>query len=86
VFRRCNGDAGARETPIGLMPAPADLNLSGLALAPTDLAEILDVDRAAVSAELQQIRQYLSRFGDRLPAEFETELSRIEGRLSGATD
>ena len=32
VFERCAGRAGGRETPIGTVPAPSDLDLSGLTL------------------------------------------------------
>jgi phosphoenolpyruvate carboxykinase (GTP) len=82
VFRRCDDDAGARETPIGLVPTPGDLDLGGLELTPTALAEILEVDRGAVRAELRLIRSYLSQFGERLPGEFGIQLARIERRLS----
>jgi phosphoenolpyruvate carboxykinase (GTP) len=83
IFRRCDNDVEARETPIGLTPAPADLNLSGLELAPGALNDVLEVDHEAVRAELPQIREYLTRFGERLPAELRTQLTRIERRLSG---
>ena len=44
VFRRCDGDAEAVETPIGLVPAEGDLNTEGLDIDPDDLAEVLRVD------------------------------------------
>src|ERR671936_176564 len=37
VFRRCDGDAEADETPIGLVPAEGSLNVDGLDLAPEAL-------------------------------------------------
>jgi phosphoenolpyruvate carboxykinase (GTP) len=82
IFRRCDNDVQARATPIGLVPAAADLNLSGLQLAPGALNELLDVDHSAVRAELPQIRQYLARFGERLPAQLRTQLTRTERQLS----
>jgi phosphoenolpyruvate carboxykinase (GTP) len=83
VFRRCDNDAEAHETPIGLVPAPADLDLSGLQIAPSAINEILDVDHQAVRAELPQIREFLTQFGERLPAELEAQLTRLERRLIG---
>jgi phosphoenolpyruvate carboxykinase (GTP) len=83
VFRRCENDVEARETPIGLIPAPADLDLIGLELAASALNDVLEVDDEAVRAELPQIREYLARFGERLPAEFRTQLARTERQLSG---
>jgi phosphoenolpyruvate carboxykinase (GTP) len=83
VFRRCDGDAEAHETPIGLIPAPEDLDLTGLKLAPSALKDVLEVDPDAVRAELPQIREYLTQFGERLPREFQEQLTQLEGRLSG---
>jgi phosphoenolpyruvate carboxykinase (GTP) len=83
VFRRCDDDAEAHETPIGLIPAPEDLNLIGLQLAPTAINGLLTVDDEAIRSELPQIREYLTRFGERLPAEFPEQLTRIERALGG---
>src|ERR671931_812425 len=40
IFRRCDGQADARETPIGLVPTEDSLDLSGLELEPARLAEL----------------------------------------------
>jgi phosphoenolpyruvate carboxykinase (GTP) len=77
IFRRCDGDAPARATPIGLIPAPADLDLRGLRLAPGALDELLQYDDDAVRAELTQIRDCLAQFGQRIPPEFRAELTRL---------
>jgi phosphoenolpyruvate carboxykinase (GTP) len=81
VFRRCENDAEARETPIGLIPFPADPNFSGLELAPGVLSDVLEVDHRAERAELPQIRDHLNKFGERLPAELREQLIRIECQL-----
>ncbi len=83
IFRRCNGDASARQTPIGLIPSHSDLDLRGLDLAPAALDEILSADAGPVGAELHQIREYLAQFGERLPAELMTQLSLTESRSNG---
>ena len=82
VFRRCENDAEARETPIGLIPEAADPSFSGLELAPGALSDVLEVDHRAERAELPQIRDYLTKFGERLPAELRERLDRIECQLS----
>jgi phosphoenolpyruvate carboxykinase (GTP) len=83
IFRRCDNDAQAHQTPIGLTPAPEDLNLSGLRIAPSAINDVLEVDHQAARAELPQIREYLTQFGERLPAELRTQLTRTERQLSG---
>src|SRR3954454_15680416 len=44
IFARCDGHAGAHETPIGLVPTPHDLDLDGLDLHAETLARLLHVD------------------------------------------
>jgi phosphoenolpyruvate carboxykinase (GTP) len=82
IFRRCEHNAGARETPIGLIPAPHDLNLRGVEIAPSALTQILEVDTVAACAELRQIQDYLAQFGERLPDELRAQIVSVEQRLS----
>jgi len=82
VFRRCEGRAGATETPIGLVPAPGSLHLDGVEVASADLAELLRVDPAQWREELASIREHLESFGEQLPAELLGELDALEKRLA----
>ncbi len=67
VIDRCTGRAGARETAIGFLPEPRDLDMQGLEIGPTALRQLLEVDPAAWRAEMDDIARYLGEFGDRLP-------------------
>jgi phosphoenolpyruvate carboxykinase (GTP) len=82
VFRRCDGSARADETPIGLVPDPADIDTTGLEIAPTRLQQALRVDREELRAELPQIREHLARFGTRLPDELREQLGHLEQQLT----
>ena len=84
VFRRCAGDAGARETPIGLVPGDDDLYTGGLDIAEEDLAAVLRVDPEELRAQLPQVREHLALFGDRLPAAVHAQLEALERRLQAA--
>jgi phosphoenolpyruvate carboxykinase (GTP) len=81
VFERCSGKATGHETPIGTVPGPRDLDLSGLTLADGVLEQLVRVERDAWLAELPLVREYYAQFGDRLPAELAGELDRLEQRL-----
>ncbi len=81
IFRRCEGSAHARETPIGLIPTPQDLDLTGLELPPDALERVLEVDAAELRGELPQIKEHLGQFGTRLPVELRDQLERLEHRL-----
>ncbi|HET8863307.1 MAG TPA: phosphoenolpyruvate carboxykinase (GTP) [Solirubrobacterales bacterium] len=82
VFRRCAGTAEAVETPIGMVPAPGDLDTEGLRISAEEVAELLAVDVAGSQAELPAIQEHFARFGDRLPAELRAQLQDLERRLS----
>jgi phosphoenolpyruvate carboxykinase (GTP) len=81
MFRRCDGEAEAEETPIGLLPAPDDLDTTGLEMSDADLAELLRVDGPAILAEMPQFEEHYARFGDRLPAELAAQLATMRARL-----
>ena len=81
MFRRCDGETGALETPVGWLPAPGDLDTTGLDISADDLSELLRVDSPAIVRELPQIEAHYARFGDRLPPELARHLATLERRL-----
>src|SRR5918999_3406611 len=44
IFRRCEGAAEAEDTPIGRVPSQGELNIEGLDVSDSDLAQLLRVD------------------------------------------
>jgi phosphoenolpyruvate carboxykinase (GTP) len=82
IFRRCQGAAGAQETPIGLVPREEDLDLAGLDLSPAAVRALLTADAEAARAELDQVEAHLARFGDKLPAAVRDQLDRARERLA----
>ncbi len=84
VFERVTGGGSAVETPIGNLPAPGALDLTGLELAPGALDVLLKVDAEGWLAELPLIKKHYDSFGDRLPAGLVKELSELEKRLAAA--
>ena len=84
VFQRCEGTVGAKETPIGLLPDPADLDLDGLDLDPDDLDDLLTPDIAGALADIPAYRAHYAKFGDAIPAALTAELDALEARLRAA--
>lgn len=78
---RVEGKAGARETPIGLLPFEQDLDLTGLDVPAEDLGELLRVDVSAWKAEVPDVEAYFAQFGDRLPARLRKQLEAFVTRL-----
>ncbi|HZC13186.1 MAG TPA: phosphoenolpyruvate carboxykinase domain-containing protein, partial [Thermoleophilaceae bacterium] len=81
IFRRCDDDAEAVETPIGLVPAEAAIDLSGLDLPEEAMAQLLEVDPEEWKVQLPQMHQHFAQFGDTMPDELREQLEALERRL-----
>jgi phosphoenolpyruvate carboxykinase (GTP) len=82
IFRRCDDEADAVETPIGLVPAPSALDTEGLDLSAADMEQLLKVDPEEWRVQLPQIHQHYAGFGDALPRELRRQLDVLEERLN----
>jgi phosphoenolpyruvate carboxykinase (GTP) len=81
IVGRANGHGHAEETPIGLMPGYDDLNWTGLEFSPASFSDIMTVDAQAAMQEADDQRVSFDDFGDRLPAELETQRQAFKARL-----
>ncbi|GGK31112.1 phosphoenolpyruvate carboxykinase [GTP] [Pilimelia terevasa] len=81
VVERLEGRGGAVETPVGYVPSAADLDLSGLDVAPADIEAALRIDAEEWKAEIPQITEWFEKFGDKLPAVLWAELDALKARL-----
>ncbi|MDC7123212.1 phosphoenolpyruvate carboxykinase (GTP) [Cellulomonas fimi] len=75
-------DVGAVPSPVGLLPAPDALDVSGLDLPDDDLAALLDVDPATWSVEADLTEDFLAGFGDRVPDALHAQLAALRTRLT----
>ncbi|TVQ43570.1 MAG: phosphoenolpyruvate carboxykinase (GTP) [Gammaproteobacteria bacterium] len=81
IIARCAGRIDARDTAIGRLPHPTDLDIAGLDLSAETLESLLAVDTAGWREELGQIGDYLDEFGDRVPDALHEVRARILSRL-----
>jgi phosphoenolpyruvate carboxykinase (GTP) len=81
VFKRVGGEADAVDTPIGFVPTPDSLDVSGVNVSPADMAELLNVDLDEWRAEVPSIREHFAKFGERLPAKLHEQVDLLESRL-----
>jgi phosphoenolpyruvate carboxykinase (GTP) len=82
MINRCSGQVQARETAIGSVPHISDININGLDAGISELEALLEVDTAAWSEEIEQIREYLQQYGDRLPERLLQELNKVTAQLA----
>jgi phosphoenolpyruvate carboxykinase (GTP) len=84
VVERVDGTADARQTPVGLVPTTADLDLTGLDVDRADVEESLAVDLDEWRAELPLIEQWLNTVGDSLPTPLSDEFAALRHRIDRA--
>ena len=77
--------AGARETPIGLVPQAAALDLDGLALSSSAIEELIAVNHDDWFTEAEAQGSFLQQFGDHLPSELASEHRALLDRLGVVT-
>jgi phosphoenolpyruvate carboxykinase (GTP) len=82
ILARCRGEGDAVRTPVGYVPTPGSLDLSGLNLAPGAVDRLLSVDRGAWLRETEDQGRFFESFGDRLPPELWDEHERLAHRLA----
>ena len=81
MCQRVDGEVGARETPIGLLPNDTDLDLDGLSISAENLQELLLVNPSSWKEEIPDIERHFAQFGDRLPERLRIQLAKLTERL-----
>jgi phosphoenolpyruvate carboxykinase (GTP) len=81
IIDRCEGRAQGKETPIGILPRPEDIDLKGLALSNEVLQQLLDLDKSAWHAEIDDIGKYLESYGSRTPAQLKKTHQQVKAAL-----
>jgi phosphoenolpyruvate carboxykinase (GTP) len=83
MVERIRGGGRAQETPVGYVPADGAIDLSGIDLAPARLREALRCDAAEWLAALQDLDEFYSSFGSRLPATIARQLAETRRKFGG---
>jgi len=84
IIDRCENRVAGRETPIGLLPDPQDIDVSGLDVAQETLETLLSIDAEQWQEEMISVGEYLDEFGDRLPDGLRQEHQRIMDAMNEA--
>jgi phosphoenolpyruvate carboxykinase (GTP) len=81
ILERVEGKVGANETSIGYVPYAKDLDLDGVNVSAEVMDELLTVNNSEWANEIDNIREHLEQFGDRLPGELAEELEALAKRV-----
>jgi phosphoenolpyruvate carboxykinase (GTP) len=81
ILERVEGRATAQETPIGYVPAKSGLTLDGMKISDEALNELLRVNPEDWDTEMEDSKQFLSKFGGRLPRQIGEEHEKLARRF-----
>jgi phosphoenolpyruvate carboxykinase (GTP) len=81
---RIGGRARGVETPVGIVPDPAELDLKSLDLSPDKLRESLRIDSGEWKAEIAAAGEFFRKIGPTLPDPLEAARHSIAAALDGA--
>jgi len=81
ILDRCNNKINAMETPIGYLPYPFDIDMTGLNLTDRALEKLLKVDKEEWLEELKGTNKFFGSFKNDLPKELRNEYNALVVRL-----
>ena len=67
MFEQIEGANAAIQTPIGYIPKPTSLDLSGLTLSKSAIDALLEIDKSKWQKEVGELEHYFQIFGNKLP-------------------
>ena len=78
IVDRVHGSVRAKETPVGFVPFPGDLDLSGISLSGENLKKLFAVDMRKWKGEIEDIRNFLQVYQKHLPYEIRNQLDSLK--------
>ncbi|MGD0335900.1 MAG: phosphoenolpyruvate carboxykinase (GTP) [Candidatus Omnitrophota bacterium] len=86
IFDRCNDKVGAVKTPIGYIPRPQDIDMTGLELSSGAMEKLLEVRKEDWFTELKDIKKFFQLFKRDLPAELWQEYESLSNRINSCDE
>jgi phosphoenolpyruvate carboxykinase (GTP) len=81
ILARCRGEVQAVETPIGYVPDPKDIDMTGLTMPNGSMDKLFAIARKDWLAEVEAVGQFFDGFGTRMPDEMWRQHELLRTRL-----
>ena len=81
MIKRVENTVPARETEIGYMPDPEDIESESLPVSEEDMKLILSIDRSEWKREISDIGNFLDSLGKELPQKIKEEYGKLSSRF-----
>ena len=85
IIDRCENRVAGIETPIGVLPDPRDIDVTGLDVAEETMETLLSINAEQWQEEMSSVGEYLEGFGERLPDDLQQEHQRIVDAMNEAS-
>lgn len=82
MLKRIAGEVDAEETAIGYVPKAEDINIEGLDMSVDTVKGLLAIDKENWKKEVEGIKEFYAKFGDKLPKELAKQAEELESRLN----
>jgi len=82
VFERLEGSDNFEDRPYGRIPSKGALDISGLDISNDEMEKLFVISKEEGLSEVNELREYYKKFGDKLPAELADELNKLEERYN----
>ena len=82
MLKRIAGEVDAEETAIGYVPKAEDINIKGLDMSVDTVKGLLAIDKDNWKKEVEGIKEFYAKFGDKLPKELAKQAEELESKLN----
>ena len=82
MLKRIAGEVEAEETAIGYVPKAEDINIEGLDMSVDTVKGLLAIDKENWKKEVEGIKEFYAKFGDKLPKELAKQAEELESKLN----
>jgi len=82
AIEQIEGGNTSQSTPIGLIPSPGAIDVSGMEISSQELAEVSSVNIDEWRAEIPLIEEWFTKIGSKLPAELQREFETLKAALN----
>ena len=82
MLKRIAGEVEAEETAIGYVPKAEDINIEGLDMSVDTVKGLLAIDKENWKKEVEGIKEFYAKFGDKLPKELAKQAEELENKLN----
>ncbi len=84
ILARCRNEVDGVTTPIGVVPNPKDIDMTGLDIAPESMTKLLAINPKDWLAETDAVGQFFDTFGTRMPEELWQQNEALRTRVIAA--